>query len=111
MALQTRHPPPGLLHHSDRGSHYASTDYQALLTEHLLVGSLSRRGNCYDNAPMVSFFGSLQTERVQQHPYRTRTEARTDIFDYIERFYNRSRRHSALAYLSPVAFEQLPLAT
>jgi transposase InsO family protein len=111
MAVTTRQPPPGLLHHSDRGSQYASTDYQALLTKCHMHASMSRKGNCFDNAPMESFFGSLKSERVQQRHYRTRAEARTDLFEYIEVFYNRWRLHSALGYLCPVAFEQLPLIT
>jgi len=105
MALESRQPPPGLLHHSDRGSQYASHDYQALLTKHQMQVSMSRKGNCYDNAPMESFFGTLKTELVHHRLYATRAEAKTDIFEYIEVFYNRSRRHSALAYQSPVAFE------
>jgi putative transposase len=110
MALLARQPPPGLLHHSDRGSQYASDDYQALLTQHQLRCSMSRAGNCYDNAPMESFFGTLKTELIHRRHYATRAEARTDIFEFIEVFYNRFRRHSALGYLSPVNYEQLPLA-
>ena len=110
MALQSRQPPPGLLHHSDRGSQYASDDYQTLLTKFGMQGSMSRTGNCYDNAPMESFFGSLKTELVHHRHYRTRTEAKTDIFDYIELFYNRFRRHSALDYQCPVVFEQLAIS-
>jgi transposase InsO family protein len=105
MALQARRPPPGLLHHSDRGSQYASEDYQALLTKHQLRCSMSRAGNCYDNAPMESFFGTLKTELIHHRDYATRAEAKTDIFEFIELFYNRFRRHSALAFLSPVMFE------
>jgi transposase InsO family protein len=107
MAIQMRQPPPGLLHHSDRGSQYASDDYQALLTQHQMCCSMSRTGNCYDNAPMESFFGSLKTELVHHCYYQTKAEAKTDIFEYIEVFYNRFRRHSALAYQSPVNFEKL----
>ena len=110
MAVQTRQPPPGLLHHSDRGSQYASDEYQALLTKFGMQASMSRKGNCYDNAPMESFFGSLKTERVHHRHYRTRAEAKTDIFEYIEVFYNRFRRHSALAYQCPVGFEQLSIS-
>lgn len=110
MALLARQPPSGLLHHSDRGSQYASDDYQALLTQYQLRGSMSRAGNCYDNAPMESFFGTLKTELIHRRHYTTRAEARTDIFEFIEVFYNRFRRHSALGYLSPVNYEQLPLA-
>jgi transposase InsO family protein len=109
MAIITRRPAPGLLHHSDRGSQYASDDYQALLTKNHMVGSMSRKGNCYDNAPVESFFGPLKTELVFHQQYATRTEARPDLFEYIEVFYNRFRRHSALGYKSPVKFEALPL--
>jgi len=105
MAIETRQPPPGLLHHSDRGSQYASQEYQAWLTKYHMHCSMSRQGNCYDNAPVESFFGTLKTELVHHRHYATRAEATTDIFEYIEVFYNRSRRHSALAYQAPVAFE------
>jgi transposase InsO family protein len=110
MAITTRQPSPGLVHHSDRGSQYASDDYQALLTKNRMVGSMSRKGNCYDNAPVESFFGTLKTEWVFHQQYATRAEARLDIFEYIEIFYNRFRRHSALGYKSPVKYEALPLA-
>ena len=110
MALETRQPPPGLLHHSDRGSQYASEDYQALLTKYQIQGSMSRTANCYDNAPIESFFGTLKTELIHHRHYATRAEAKTDIFEYIEVFYNRFRRHSALDNLCPVVFEQLPMA-
>lgn len=109
MALTTRQPPPGLLHHSDRGSQYASDEYQLLLTKHRMVASMSRKGNCYDNAPVESFFGTLKTELVFHQQYATRAEARLDIFEYIEVFYNRFRRHSALGYKSPANYEALPL--
>ena len=109
MALTTRQPAPGLLHHSDRGSQYASDDYQALLTKAEMIGSMSRKGNCDDNAPVESFFGTLKTELVFHHQYATWAEARLDIFEYIEIFYNRIRRHSALGFKSPVNFEPLSL--
>lgn len=109
MAIKMRQPPPGLLHHSDRGSQYASDDYQALLTQHHMCCSMSRTGNCYDNAPMESFFGTLKTELVHHCHYPTKVEAKTDIFEYIEVFYNRFRRHSALHYQSPVNYENLAL--
>lgn len=109
MALTARQPSPGLLHHSDRGSQYASQGYQALLTQAQMVGSMSRKGNCYDNAPLESFFGTLKTELVFHQHYATQAEARLDIFEYIEVFYNRFRRHSALGYKSPVNYEALPL--
>lgn len=106
MAIETRQPPPGLLHHSDRGSQYASDDYQALLTQHQFQVSMSRKGNCYDNAPMESCIGTLKTELVYHCHYATRTQAKTNIFEYIEVFYNRFRRHSALDYQCPVDFER-----
>ena len=109
LALETRQPASGLLHHSDRGSQYASQDYRHGLTKYQIQASMSRKGNCYDNAPMESFFGTLKTELIHQRHYLTRMEAKTDIFEYIEVFYNRLRRHSALGYLCPVAFEKLPL--
>jgi transposase InsO family protein len=106
LAVAQRQPGPGLVHHSDRGSQYASADYQVLLIAWGMVASMSRQGNCYDNAPMESFFGTLKTERVHHRRYRTRAEARQDIFHYIEVFYNRKRRHSALGYMSPDQFEK-----
>lgn len=106
LAIAQRQPGPGLVHHSDRGSQYASADYGVLLTARGMVASMSRKGNCYDNAPMESFFGTLKTERVHHRRYRTRAEARQDIFHYIEVFYNRKRRHSALGYMSPTQFER-----
>jgi transposase InsO family protein len=107
MALTARQPAPGLLHHSDRGSQYASEDYQALLTKSEIVGTLrvSGKGKCYDNAPVESFFGTLKTELVFHRKYATWDEARLDIFEYIEVFYNRLRCHSALGFKSPVSFE------
>ena len=106
MALAQRRPQAGLIHHSDRGSQYASGDYQQLLAKHGLRGSMSRRGDCWDNAVAESFFASLKLELVYQVQWRTRAEVRTAIFEYIELFYNRRRRHSSLAYLSPVEFER-----
>ena len=105
MALQTRRPPAGLLHHSDRGVQYACRDYQDLLAEHRIECSMSRRGDCYDNAAMESFFGTLKTELVHHEHYATREQARRSLFEWIEVFYNRQRRHSSLGYLSPEAFE------
>ena len=107
MALQACRPGAGLLHHSDRGSQYASADYQALLAQHQIEVSMSRRGNCYDNAPVESFFGTLKTECVQGRVYPSRDEARLALFEYMELFYNRERLHSSLDYLSPVEFEQM----
>ena len=105
MALSRRCPQTGLLHHSDRGSQYASHDYQKLLAKEHIQVSMSRSGNCYDNAMMESFFATLKAECVHQR-YTSRHEARAVIFDYIERWYNRRRRHSSLGYLSPADFEQ-----
>ena len=106
MALQQRKPPPGLLHHSDRGSQYASLAYQSRLTTHQFTVSMSRTANCYDNAVMESFWATLKNERIFDQAYRTYHDAHTDIFLFIEGFYNRRRRHSALGYLSPEQFER-----
>jgi putative transposase len=105
MALLQRCPEAGLLHHSDRGSQYTSLDYQRLLAGHGIQVSMSRTGNCYDNAVMESFFATLKTECVVRC-YATREAARSCLFDYIEVWYNLRRRHSALGYLSPAAFER-----
>ena len=101
MALQRCRPPQGLIHHSDRGGQYACAAYQAVLERHGIQPSMSRRGNCLDNAPMESFFASLKTERVHQAQFRTRAQARAAVFEYIEVFYNRQRLHSALGYRTP----------
>lgn len=106
-ALGRRQPAPGLLHHSDRGSQYASADYQALLTQHGLIPSMSRKGNCWDNAPMESFFHSLKVEWLHDQTFRTRAEARQAIFTFIEVWYNRQRLHSTLGYRSPEQYERL----
>lgn len=105
MAVIHCRPGKGLLHHSDRGVQYACDDYQAVLTKYAMEPSMSRAGNCYDNAPMESFFGTLKTEWVHHHHYRTRLEARQSLFKYIEVFYNRKRLHSSLGYKSPLEFE------
>lgn len=105
MALGQRKPAGGVLHHSDRGSQYASKEYQALMMEAGLQCSMSRKANCWDNAVVESFFSTLKREWVQGKRYRTRSEARADIFYYIESWYNRKRRHSTLGYLSPAEFE------
>jgi transposase InsO family protein len=115
MALGQRQPPAGLLHHSDRGSQYASHRYQAELRQQGMVCSMSRKGNCWDNAPVESFFATLKKELVHRHRYQTRAEAKASLFHYIEVFYNRQRRHSALGYLSPDEYERrllqpLPMA-
>ena len=105
MALTTRQPQAGLLHHSDRGSQYAATRYQHLLTTHGITPSMSRRGHCWDNACVERFFGTLKRALVHHRHYATRDEAKQDIFEYIEVFYNRRRRHSTLGYYSPAEFE------
>jgi transposase InsO family protein len=106
MAIRERRPPQGLLHHSDRGVQYACDAYQALLTRHGLRPSMSRRGNCYDNAVTESFFGTLKTELVHHQSYASQEAARQSLFEYMEVFYNRQRRHSSLGYLSPLEYEQ-----
>ena len=105
MAIWRRGRPKEVLHHSDRGSQYTSEAFQRLLAEHGVTCSLSRSGNVWDNAAMESFFSSLKTERLAGKVYRTRDQARADVFDYIERFYNPRRRHSTIGYLSPMEFE------
>jgi transposase InsO family protein len=105
-ALADRRPAPGLLCHSDQGSQYASNDYQAMLATHGLVCSMSRRGNCYDNAAAESFFATLEHELLTGADFRSRAEARQAIFRYIEGWYNRRRRHSTLGYVSPLQYEQ-----
>ena len=105
-ALSSRRPTAGLVCHSDRGSQYVSGDYQALLQEAGIVCSMSRRGNCWDNAPVESFFASLKRELVHRHQFATRTAACQALFSWIEIWYNRRRRHSALGYLSPEHFER-----
>jgi len=107
MAIWRRGEPEALLHHSDRGSQYTSETCQRLMADHGIACSMSRAGNCWDNAAMESFFSSLKTERTERKTYRTRDEARADVFDYVERFYNPRRRHSTIGYLSPVEFEAL----
>ena len=105
MAIWRRGRPSSLLHHSDQGSQYSSEAFQRLLSELGITCSMSRSGNVWDNSAMESFFSSLKTERVNRRAYATRDEARADVFDYVERFYNRRRQHSTLGYLSPVEFE------
>jgi putative transposase len=105
MALLHRRPQQALLHHSDRGVQYACDDYQALLAAHDIQPSMSRTGNCYDNAVIESFFGTLKTELVHHEHYPTREAARQSLFEYIEVFYNRRRRHSAIGYVSPQEYE------
>lgn len=106
MAIWRRGKPDALLHHSDQGSQYTSEQFQRLMAANGVACSMSRSGNVWDNAAMESFFSSLKTERTARKTYRTRDQARADVFDYIERFYNAVRRHSTLGYLSPIEFEK-----
>ena len=105
MAIQQRRPRPSLIVHSDRGTQFAAAAYRQLLATHHLVASMSRKGNCYDNAFIESFWSSLKYETVYHRRFATRAEARSALFDYIEAFYNRTRLHSSLGYVSPVTFE------
>lgn len=107
MAWQHRRPAPGLLHHSDQGNQYRATLYQTLLTRRGVVASMSRKGNCYDNAPVESFFSTLKNELVRHRQFASQAEAQIAIEDYIARFYNRQRLHQALGYRSPEEFERL----
>ena len=111
MAVKRHNTKPGVLFHSDRGSQYASDDFRKLLETHKFIQSMSGTGNCYDNAIVETFFHTLKTELVYFERYETRREARQSIFEYIEIFYNRIRRHSSLGYVSPVDFERLAMAT
>ncbi len=106
MAIERQRPAPGLIHHSDRGIQYAAEAYRAALTAAGITPSMSRKGDCWDNAPMESFFHTLKTERVHHPLYATRAEARRDLFGYIESFYNPHRLHSALGYISPAEMER-----
>lgn len=105
MAISAQRPGVGLIHHSDRGVQYAAADYRRTMQSHGFQVSMSRKADCYDNAPMESFFHTLKTELVHRRHYATRAEATRDIFAYIEGFYNRTRRHSAIGYISPVEME------
>ena len=106
QAILTRRPAPGLIHHSDRGGEYVATSYQNLLKDHRMIPSMSRTANCWDNAPMESFFATLKKELVYNTVYYTRKEAELSVFHYIEGFYNTKRRHSSIGYLSPLEYEQ-----
>jgi putative transposase len=106
MAIWRRGKPDALLHHSDQGSQYTSEQFQRLMADNSVTCSMSRSGNVWDNAAMESFFSSLKTERIARKTYRTRNQAKAEVFDYIERFYNPTRRHSTLGYLSPMDFER-----
>jgi len=110
MAIWQRKPDKGLLHHSDRGSQYCSQEYQNILKKHGIACSMSGKGDCWDNAPMESFFHTLKTELIHHRNYKTRQEARSDIFNYIESFYNPKRRHSSLGYRSPTEYELTNMA-
>ena len=106
MALERRHPNPGLIHHSDQGILYATASYRQILTAHGLIPSMSRKGNCYDNAVAESFFSGLKNELIWHRDFRTREEARSAIFEWIEVFYNRERLHQTLDYVSPTRYEE-----
>ena len=105
MAIKRRRPKKGLMHHSDRGVQYASKEYQEIITNNGMICSMSRKGNCWDNAPMESFFGTLKTECIAGKIYLSRAQAKREIFEYIEIDYNRKRRHSSIGYISPENFE------
>lgn len=111
QAIDRRHVCPDLVHHSDRGGQYAATEYQKLLTETRMIASMSRKGDCWDNAPMESFFATLKTELVYRRRFTTREEAKREIFTFIEIFYNRQRRHSSLGDQSPLDFENTAALT
>jgi putative transposase len=110
MAVCNNPKAAGVIHHSDRGSQYASAEYQKLLKDNGMICSMSRKGNCWDNAPMESFFHTLKTEWVYGLKYKTRQEAKASLFEYIEIFYNRQRRHSALQYMNPCQYELYRMA-
>jgi transposase InsO family protein len=105
MAIRQQHPGVGLIHHSDRGVQYASHDYRSVLVAAGMTASMSRKADCFDNAPMESFFHTLKTELVHHRQYATRAEAQRDIFAFIEGFYNRTRLHSAIGYITPIEME------
>ena len=106
QAFLHRQPDTGLIHHSDRGSQYASKDFRGLLIKYCIIASMSGSGNCYDNAVIESFFHTLKTEHIYFEQYETREQAKRSIFEYVEVFYNRQRRHSTLNYMSPMVFEK-----
>ncbi len=110
MALWQRKMPRGVIIHSDRGSQYCSGDYQNLLKQHRLICSMSKRGDCFDNAAMESWNHSFKVEAIHGEKFKTRNQAKNHVFDYIEVYYNRTRLHSKLGYLSPVNFEELKVA-
>ena len=106
MAITTRRPAPGLIHHSDRGGQYACADYRAVLERHGMRASMSRKGNCWDNAVAESFFATVELELIMKHRWATRDDARRAVFRFIEGWYNRERRHSTLDYVSPAQYEE-----
>ena len=110
MAVEARQPKPGLIHHTDQGIQYRSRDYQAILEAHEMIPSMSRKGNCHDNAVAESFFSHLKNELIYHHNFSDRDEARTAIFDYIEVFYNRQRLHQTLGYKTPIDYEMMNVA-
>lgn len=110
MAIDERQPKPGLIHHTDRGVQYVSRDYQTMMKDHDMISSMSRKGNCHDNAVAESFFSHLKNELIYHHDFADREEARSSIFDYIEVFYNRQRLHQTLNYKSPVQYEMMNVA-
>lgn len=110
MAIAHRQPPPGCLHHSDQGNTYTSRQYRKLLDKHKMIPSMSRKGNCHDNAVAESFFANLKNELIYHKDFKTRDEARSAIFDYIELFYNRKRLHQTLDYKTPVEYEMMNVA-
>ena len=110
MAIENRQPKPGLIHHTDQGIQYASHDYQAILNAHDMIPSMSRKGNCHDNAVAESFFHTLKEELVYDANFATRKEAKQSIFKYIELYYNRQRLHSFLGYKAPLKYERMNVA-
>jgi len=106
QAILRRSPPKGLICHSDRGSQYACNDFKALLTQHEITGSMSRKGDCWDNAVAESFFHTLKVELIHRTRFQTREEAKAKIFEYVEMYYNTRRAHSTLGYLSPFEYER-----
>ncbi len=106
MALRKRKPKAGLIVHSDRGSQYVSDSFQALLKKNKYICSMSRKGNCWDNAPSESFFHTLKTEMVHHEKFKTRSDAKQAIFEYIEVFYNRRRKHSTIGYVAPMEYDE-----
>ncbi len=110
MALENRNPKSTLMHHSDQGSQYQSFRFKELLDKHHIAGSMSHKGNCYDNAVVESFFKTLKSEWTKRNRYKTREEAKNSIFEFIEIYYNKQRRHSTLNYISPAEFEKQHLS-